>query len=158
MYYRRNLYLYNGWLASRHIYLNTWTPINFIYVRRGHDYVVFSVYLKESSIEREIVELATETKLEIVSTSHGDKEREREKQLKKKVLKMLSLKRGRLSLSLVSLVRVLALQCHDPAQVLRIILMYISKAPTPGSPVLRRRTIKKEMFNKITKYNEYVNN
>ena len=36
--------------------------------------------------------------------------------------------------------------------------MYIYKAPKPGNPVLKRCTIKKEMFNKITKYNEYINN
>ena len=36
--------------------------------------------------------------------------------------------------------------------------MYIYKVLKPGNPVLRRCTIKKEMFNKITKYNEYINN
>ena len=36
--------------------------------------------------------------------------------------------------------------------------MYIHKAPKPGNPDLRRCTTKKEMFNKITKYNENVNN
>ena len=36
--------------------------------------------------------------------------------------------------------------------------MYIYKAPKPGNLVLRHCTINKEMFNKITKYNEYINN
>ena len=39
-----------------------------------------------------------------------------------------------------------------------IIIIYIYKVPKPGKPVLKRCTIKKEMFNKITKYSEYVNN
>ena len=33
--------------------------------------------------------------------------------------------------------------------------MYIYKAPKSGNPVLRCCTIKKEVFNKITKYNEF---
>ena len=37
-------------------------------------------------------------------------------------------------------------------------IMYIYKAPKPGNLVLRHCTIKKEVFNKITKYNEYTNN
>ena len=39
-----------------------------------------------------------------------------------------------------------------------IITMYIYKEPKQGIPVLRCCTKKKEVFNKITKYTEYINN